>query len=146
MGSLNIPDLYLEKSILQIKMVFTFLNTPNLSDLLQNTIDIYQLYSGYPGDILSNPKVCTYTNSVWIKSLLELMVKYNIKIHRVKQFDIPKQRKNDEPIMKVFSKMCHTPLQLEHINLCRKYLKTIFMPDIISPDGYTINNKTKQQT
>ena len=94
-------------------MIFTFLNTPHLSNLLHNTIDMYQLHAGYPDDILSNPKVCTYTNSVWIKSLLESMVKYNIKIHRVKQFDIPKQRKNDEPIIKVFSKMCHTALQLD---------------------------------
>ena len=79
-GSLNLPDLHLEQTILQIQTVLFLIKTNEYTSLINSTLDLYQLQSGRRENTLKTPLPLRYTNSTWLKEMIYAMHRYKISI------------------------------------------------------------------
>ena len=137
-GSIDLPNLYLEQTLSQISIVQRMYKHDKHSILIHNIFSTFQLQAGLQGDIFTKPQCIRYTDSVWVQSLVNAMTKFKITIHRPTQFKIYHHRVNDVCIMNVAcSKKLSTRI-LRQINNCRQYLRIITLSDITEQDGHTL--------
>ena len=67
MLSLRLPNLHIEQTAAQLRIIIKFLQTPKYHDLINNVLNMLQLQSCLTKDIMENPTNIDYTNSTWIK-------------------------------------------------------------------------------
>ena len=91
---------------------------------------MYQIISGNNENIFRNPKKTKYGSSTWIKQIVDECadLKVSLKIPQTLQLHPP--RENDGFLMKILEENITNTISLEQMNICRIYLKVIFISDI----------------
>ena len=79
MGSLQIPNLYLEQFMQQLQEFLQKMNNME-KNLIQTIVDSYYLQAGTRRDPLMNPQDIKYTDSKWMQSFINSMIKYHVTI------------------------------------------------------------------
>lgn len=100
-GSLNLPNLFLDQTVSQLQIVIRFYQHEKHHTLINNVLETFLLQAGLHGDILAQPRQIHYTDSTWISNVINAMYHFNIKLIRPNPFIIQHQCKNDICIMKV---------------------------------------------
>ena len=137
-GSLNFPNLYLEQTLSQIKIIRRMYQHEKHKFLIHNVLSTFQLQAGLAGDIFTSTQYVEYTDSVWVQSLVNAMHHFDIKICRPNPFKINHPRTNDHCIMNIATSKQLSKRVLRQINTCRQYLRVITISDITEQDGFTI--------
>ena len=73
MLGLELPNLHVEQTAAQLRIIVKFVKTPKYHDLINHVLNMLQLQSGLTKDILENPTNIDYTKSTWITQLVAAM-------------------------------------------------------------------------
>ena len=68
------------------------------------------------------------------------MAEYDIHMFIPNTLKISPQRYNDQTIMDIIISTEKNPILIEQINICRQFLKIIYLSDITTADGQYISN------
>ena len=132
-------DFKVEQRVRKIQFIHKMIYHPKHHLLIQALIEWYQVSSGLPYPILSQPNPApNYINNVWFQDLIQFMADNNIKIITQDFFCNRPQRKNDKCIMYEIIKQKLTINQLIQINACRIHLQVSFISDMTRPNGKDI--------
>ena len=133
-------DYRVEQRLRKIQLMHKLLNYPKYTTLIQNILLFYQLSAGTSKQVLEYPNErINYVSSTWLRDLLHFMVRNNIKIITKKYTSIEIQRRNDKCIMDEVLQSNLPKSKTIQVNACRLYLQTLYLSDIIDPDGKTVN-------
>ena len=139
-SGLSLPKLHLEQLIQHTIAIYSLYNNTETNILLINTLQLFQLQIGLSGNIFQHPRISHHGNSVWIRQWVNEMAEYNIKMFIPQTLQISPQRKNDQTIMDIITSSETKPIIIEQMNLCRQFLKIIYLSDITTADGSSISN------
>ena len=70
------------------------------------------------------------------------MAMYKIKMIIPNTLNFKPQRENDKTIMDIITSNKKNKIQTEQMNICRQYLKIIYLSDITTADGLSITEET----
>ena len=74
------------------------------------------------------------------------MSEFNIRMHIPQTMNFSPQRQNDRNIMDIIVNTRQWNRIIEQINICRQFLKIIYLSDITTPDGEYISTDILQMT
>ena len=120
--------------------IYGLFNNKETNILLLNNLQLFQLQLVLSGNIFQNPRISNHRNSVWIRQWVNEMEEYNIKMYIPQTLTFSPQRKNDQTIMDIITSSETKPIIIEKMNLCRQFLKIIYLSDITTADGSSISN------
>ena len=141
-SGLALPQLHLEQLIQHTIAIYNLFNNIETTILLINSLQLFQLQIGLSGNIYEQPRITEYGNSVWIQQWVTEMAMYNIKMIIPNTLNFKPQRENDQTIMDIITTYETNKIQTEQMNICRQYLKIIYLSDITTADGLSINEET----
>ena len=107
--------------------------------LLINTLQLFQLQIGFSGNIFKSPQRTHHGNSVWTRQWVNELADFNLQICIPNTLDFQPQRKNDNTFMDVITSLETNITIIEQLNICRQFLKIIFLSDIITSNGTCIS-------
>lgn len=145
LGGLDLCDLYISMGVRQIETFIshTWAQTPT-GKLLEITMDDFALEMGlaspWQHNRLETGLQYTTTPS-WIRHMFQFSMANKIRIHREVQF-FGKQRENDRLIMESATDWTRDVSCLKSINNVRMYLKVVWLSDITTADGRTIDRRS----
>ena len=138
-GSLRIPNLYLEQFLHQLDILLRMLHNNATKTLMNNVINTYHLQYGGEKDPLQYPEKCTYTDSAWLQELRNAMVTFNVQLHRPNKMTFPPNRVNDKNLMDTIKLHITNKEDIKRINTCRQYVKAMNLSDITNALGTHID-------
>ena len=95
-SGLGLLDLKIEQGIRKIQILHNIIFHPKHQPLIHTIVDWYQISSGLSKPLVQNPKqLYTYVSSLWLKNLLQFMVKNNTTITLTNTLQFSIQRQND---------------------------------------------------
>ena len=143
LGGLQLPDVYADQSIGQLRLFLGHLRRgDHTSRLLSIAISILQLRIG-SGVLFLNlpyPKYEGWVEHTWLTSLWKFLHLANLRVQVPSSIRFPsKQREHDSFIMTEFIYQGFSKLELDQINQCRLYHQVITVSDIAQADGIQID-------
>ena len=107
--------------------------------LLQTSLEFFQLDLGLPGDPLHAPPEATYTTPSWIQDVQAHSSRVGWSIQR--PFSPLKPIwSNDIYLMKLFLTHTSDPTELRTLNKCRLFLRALTVGDLLDASGTTIRH------
>ena len=79
-GSLDLPNLYLQQTLAQISIIQRMYKHDKHTNLIHNILSTFQLQAGIQGDIFTTPQCIRYTDSIWVRGLVNAMTEFEITI------------------------------------------------------------------
>ena len=118
-SGLGLLDLKIEQGIRKIQILHNIIFHPKHQPLIHTIVDWYQISSGLSKPLVQNPKqLYTYVSSLWLKNLLQFMVKNNTTITLTNTLQFSIQRQNDKCIMDEITRGSFSIQQLTQLNTC----------------------------
>jgi hypothetical protein len=140
---LGIPDLWFEQGFAQVTSLLQFGSLSNqdlTGQLLRNEVEGLRLELGLPGSpfqyeykLFAPSVTCSQLDVVWaFCSDAEIVLDDGHTLGEA-------QRINDVPLMKLFADGGCSAKQLRRLNLCRMYLRVIWVSDLVTGDGFSLD-------
>ena len=126
-GSLRIPNLYLEQFLHQLDILLRMLHNNATKTCMNNVINTYHLQYGGEQDPLQYPERCTYTYSAWLQEFCNTMVTFNVQLHRPNKMTFTPNRVNDKNLMDIIQLHITNKEDIKRINTCRQYVKAMYL-------------------
>jgi hypothetical protein len=141
-GGLEIPNLYTEQGIAQIKYILGALRSNcEASNLITGLMETYNISTGTLSHPFQRKTIIQYVESKWINSIIIFLTSIKGKITINNYTGFQKLRINDEAIMEAAMKTFNTNTQLQAINNCRIYLQIVTFAEITNLEGTKIHNE-----
>ena len=139
LGGLALPDCTLYNLSFRTYLLLHFLTLNNdTGHLLRISIDWSQLQLGTSTHILNTFPIPNYVTPTWITSLCDSLTPFEISFTTPPTSTPP--RRYDAYLMDLF--IDHPPARphLHTLNLCRMYLRAIYLSDIVDASGTHIDH------
>ena len=134
-SGLAIPHLYLEQVIQHIIAIYSLFTNKETHILIMNALQIFQIQIGTSGNIFETPQEIYHGSSTWIKQWINELSDFNLSMRIPHTLNFKPQRINDRTLMDVIIQHQKNNTNIEQLNICRQYLRIIFLSDMITPDG-----------
>ena len=130
-------NLYLEKFLQHTITINSLILNQEISNLIINLLQTFQTHIRLERNILNNSRTLKYGNSVWITQWMYELREFDIRIYIPQTINLQIQRWNERSLMNIIFDKTKNDNIFEQIIICRKYLKIIFLSDMITPyEGY----------